>query len=335
MSIPNVSTLYQRINKGSEGGQEFARFIKLLLLADYGSQGIQFVSESDASGDFNGVDGYVAASKEMPELITGFQYKFFPQNINSNQKTEIENSIIKALEENPLMQDFILVTPEDFQKSNQEWFEQLQKKYYKMYPVWGNGMLPIFYNFNLHHWGHTKIIELALKHDHIGVTYFPELFPIGIGKFKLSKAAIDSDNCLWRPFDLPPNTIRQIESNTRNGSRSSDPVFDFHFKNSTSEIHLLNRIEVHIESVWTDIKGFKKEQFLRSVGTFIHEMDFTLPVNTVALLDPMIFEANQPKRFKIQLKDFVKNCPGNFAQVKFWFFFDEIVVPTNPFILDF
>jgi hypothetical protein len=30
MPIPNVSTLYQRINKGSEGGHEFARFMKFI-----------------------------------------------------------------------------------------------------------------------------------------------------------------------------------------------------------------------------------------------------------------------------------------------------------------
>jgi hypothetical protein len=43
MPIPNVSTLYQRISQGAEGGHEFARFIKLLLGTDYSSQRVHFI----------------------------------------------------------------------------------------------------------------------------------------------------------------------------------------------------------------------------------------------------------------------------------------------------
>lgn len=52
MPIPNVSTLYQRIHPRSEGENEFARFIRLLLIAEYKSSGFKFISESDASGDY-------------------------------------------------------------------------------------------------------------------------------------------------------------------------------------------------------------------------------------------------------------------------------------------
>ena len=83
MPIPNVSTLYQRIHKGAEGGHEFARFIKLLLSNDYGNQGLKFISESDASGDYKKLDAYIPGDTLFPENITGFQFKFFGSNLNS------------------------------------------------------------------------------------------------------------------------------------------------------------------------------------------------------------------------------------------------------------
>ena len=40
MPIPNSATLYQKIGKGAEGGHEFARFIKLLLISGYKRLGL-------------------------------------------------------------------------------------------------------------------------------------------------------------------------------------------------------------------------------------------------------------------------------------------------------
>ncbi|MGB3181241.1 MAG: hypothetical protein WBB45_07610 [Cyclobacteriaceae bacterium] len=77
LSIPNVSSLYQRIHKGAEGGHEFARFMRMLLMADYEAKGLHFISESDASGDYKSVDGYLPGDKDFPDLTTVFQYKFF------------------------------------------------------------------------------------------------------------------------------------------------------------------------------------------------------------------------------------------------------------------
>lgn len=74
MPIPNVSTLYSQIANGSEGGHEFARFIKLLLTADYTARGIEFIAESDASGDYRKLDAYLPGDEEFKEMITGFQW---------------------------------------------------------------------------------------------------------------------------------------------------------------------------------------------------------------------------------------------------------------------
>ena len=48
MSIPNTSTLIQRINKGSEGGNEFSRFINMVLTSEYKDCNVDFFVFSDA-----------------------------------------------------------------------------------------------------------------------------------------------------------------------------------------------------------------------------------------------------------------------------------------------
>lgn len=332
MPIPNISTLYQRINQGSEGGHEFARFIKLLLGADYSYQGIHFVSESDASGDYKKVDAYIGGDEDFPTCITGFQFKFYPYKLSATQKKEIIDSIDGAINENKFIQKFILITPEDFQKEQQKWLDELRKKYEKSYWASSNGILRKS-RFELIHWGHTKIIELALKHDHIGNRYFPELFPLGVGRFKLSKATIDSELCSWYPSSHDLNGYYQTSVSDNDLIRTSDPIFDFQFKNSTNEIHLLNRIEIHIEEVWSTLKGLPSEELLRSIGTIEYDLDFSKPINTITFSDPLILQPSLPKRFKIKLNSFSQKCPGNWARIKFWFFFDEIIIPTDSFVL--
>ena len=88
MPIPNVATLYQKISKGSEGGSEFARFVKLLISSEFAKHKIRFISESDASGDHRGVDGYVLENLDFSgtHLVNGYQFKFYSSNLTSNQK---------------------------------------------------------------------------------------------------------------------------------------------------------------------------------------------------------------------------------------------------------
>ncbi|HET6244655.1 MAG: hypothetical protein H0V01_14975 [Bacteroidetes bacterium] len=332
MPIPNTSTLYQKISNGSEGGQEFARFIKILLQADYSIKGINFVSESDASGDYKKVDGYIRGNEDFKKLAIGFQYKFYSANLTSNQKKEIQLSIESALTENKFLQEFILITPEDWYKEQQEWFDVQRRKYENSYTVESNGLIRMAH-FKLTHWGHTKIIELVLKHDHIGYHYFPELFPQGVGKFKLSQSSIDCTISNWFLFKGEKYSYYQKYS-SNSSNLSADPVFDFQFTNSSPEILLLNKIEIHIEKIDSQLKGIPAEHFLHSIGTIHHEMDYNNRINTKVLNAPMIFESLKAKRFQLQLRKF-HDCPGNCVTLKFWFHFENFSVPTESFYLSF
>lgn len=333
MAIPNVSTLYHRINKGSEGGNEFARFVRLLLISEFKSKGQKFISESDASGDYKKVDAYCPGDKEFRKLIIGFQFKFFPSALSSNQKKEIIHSIKSALEENKYLQEFILITPEDFQNKQQIWFNSVKEEYEKDFLSTSNG-LSRHCSFTVTHWGHSKIIELALKHDHIGYHYFPELFPVGIGKFKIAIAKIDCINSLWNLYLKEENIFMQ-DFNDRRRGLTSDPLFDFQFTNSSPEIFLLQGIEIQIEKIQTRISGHPAKYYLKSVGTIQHEIDFTKKKNTIEFNEPMIFGALTPKRFKLQLNNFTRSCPGNYVQLKFLFHFNNYCIPTNSFYLIF
>jgi hypothetical protein len=308
MSIPNIDTLYQQIANGAEGGHEFARFIRLLLTAEYKSLGIEFISESDASGDYKKVDGYIPGDKDFPGFITAFQFKFFPCKLSPKQKAEITRSIENALNENEFIQEFILVTPEDWQKEQQKWFDGLKVKLGKTYWASNNGITRKG-RFKLSHWGHSKIVELSLRHDHIGSRYFSQLFPFGVGKFKLAKAIIDTKSCAWVAFE---DSVTSFYIDSRNNHLPSEPVFDFQFKNSSQEIHLLNKIEVRIERIWTVLKGIPQREFLKSIGTISIPLDFTKPINEYHLEDPLIISSGSAKRFKVQLANF-KKCPGNFG----------------------
>lgn len=333
MPIPNISTLFQRVNSGSEGGNEFARYIKLLLSADYESKGEKFISESDASGDYKKVDAYIPGDVDFPLNIIAFQFKFFPCSLSSNQKIEIGNSIEKAIEENPLIQEFILITPEDFRKEQQEWFDDLRKRHEKKYQLTSNGLTRICY-FRLTHWGHSKIIEMSLKHDYIGCHYFPELFPVGVGKFRLAQAEMDCTRCNWKQSMFNKYGYYQ-DFREMSQILTSDPLFDFQFTNSSAEIFLLQGIEVHIEEVKTKLRGIPAEYFLKSIGTIKHRVDFSRDVNTIALENPMIFEASKPIRFNVQLTNFTEDCPWNFVRLKFWFHFSNYSIATNSFVLNF
>jgi hypothetical protein len=333
MSFPNVPTLYQKIGKGAEGGHEFARFIRLLLIADHKSKGKKFISESDASGDYKKVDAYSPDDGLIKALNTSYQFKFFPSKLSSGHRKEIITSIQKALKENKCIATFIIITPEDFMKEDQQWFDNLKTKYEKKYWLEGD-FGAIGYTFSLNHWGHSMIVELSLKHDHIGILHFPELFPIGIGKFKLSEALIDCKKSNWLAFENKKFAYHQSYPYSRN-ELVTDPVFDFHFTNSSPEIFLLRLIEIHIISVTTKLKGPPVKYFLKSIGTIKYRMNFKERINKIEFDDPMIFKAGEPMRFKLQLSKFTIDCPGNCATIKLWFHFNNCSIPTESFYLSF
>lgn len=155
MPIPNVSTLYYRIKRGSEGGHEFARIMNHLLSADAKDKGHEYVVTNDASGDYKGVDGIM----KMDDEKIGFQFKFYPNPMTSGQKSSVIKSFSNARKKFPEMTKWIIVTPEDFDFRMMEWFDS----------KFDGGSIKCQY------WGHTYILDLMLKHLHIGDKYYPEL----------------------------------------------------------------------------------------------------------------------------------------------------------------
>lgn len=330
MSIPNIPSLYQRIAKGSEGGHEFARIMKLLLTAHYESLGERLVAISDASGDYRKLDAYIVDNEDSDLIDTGFQFKFLPSNLTSSHKKQLTDSIEAALSGNALIYDFILVTPEDFMKEQQDWLETVRKKYKSKEYRHGGSLA----KFKILHWGHTKIVELCLKHDHIGCLCFPELFLGGVGRLKLNSAAIDCKNSNWTASKNSRYSYWQHTGTEKEGL-VTDPLFDFCFTNNSNEIFLLSKIELHLEKVYTQIKGIPAEHILKSIGAMPYKVDFKKPVNTIELPDPIKFPAKEALRFQLQLIDFTKDCPGNTVQLKFWFYFGEVILLTNSFYLSF
>lgn len=154
MSIPNVSTLYYRINRGSEGGSEFSRIITQLLIEDSIENSYDLKTFSDASGDYKGVD----LIQKKNSIKKGIQCKFYPSPFSPNHKTEIKKAIKKALIDFDDMDEWILITPEDGLKSDMKWLDELI----------------VEFDITICHWGHSRIVNLMLKYPSISEKYYPE-----------------------------------------------------------------------------------------------------------------------------------------------------------------
>jgi hypothetical protein len=299
MSIPNVSSLYQRINKGSEGGSEFARLMNYLLTAEAKEEGWKIEPYSDASGDFRGLDAYAEIDKKIFE---GYQFKFFPSPLSASHKSKIIEAIKTAMgKSTEEMKMLHIVTPEDFMKEDKEWFEQVKKEHEKKKKIFGDLYGEVT---GIGHWGHTRIVELMLRHPHISKRYFPELFSYEVDLFKLAAVGIDEENF----------------------------IFDFSFTNDSAFTYLLHKIELVRLDSWSSMSGLPEEYYLKSLGELEFKVDMGKEVNELQLIDPLILKANSQMRFKIQLLDFDKTSPGNGIEIKFRFLFNnnEFFIETRP-----
>lgn len=313
MPVPNLASLYQRINSGSEGGQEFARFINLLFHADAKDDYQTYESHDDSSGDFKGVDAIQYSKDEFQDVVTAFQFKFYPKNLLSGQRSSIKSSLINAKNKCNLMGAWVLVTPEDWLKKDMDWFETLKSEFESNFRIERNGLVRNT-RFSLIHFGHTQIIELALKHPHIGREYFPELYKDIGGLLQLNKLDIDKLNSNWRQFKHGANRYYQTRD-TKNSDISSDPIFDVQIINNTDDIFLINEIKIDVENVWSTLKGIPLEHLLKSIGTVLVDVDFSKRFTSRELSDPLIINSKSPFRFKIQLTKFAVNAPGNWATI--------------------
>jgi hypothetical protein len=344
MPIPNIATLYQQICKGAEGGHEFARIMNLLLTAEGKEIGSLVKIISDSIGDYKGVDCILEqrlANKDFHAYL-GFEFKFFPSNLNNSQKQKIRKSLDKAIENFPEMDNWTLITPEDFNKNDMKWFDELAQEYNCIYSL--KDKINLFTSglpakeFTIHHIGHTQIVEMALRHPHIGIRYFEELFPAKIDAIELCKVSVDTINTNWSRSGIKSNTFN-LRAYHDHIKKSNELVFDFQFKNSTSIIYHLQRIDIKLIDIWSSLKGIPHEMILTSSGEIEYEIDFKARVNSVILDEviggPLKFNQQSSIRFGLHLLKFIANCPGNMAKVQFQFVFDDHTISSEIFELDF
>ncbi len=230
MPIQNVSTLYQRINKGSEGGGEFSRLMNLLLTAEAKEEGWKIEPYSDASGDYLGMDAHVG-----DRIIEGYHFKFYPSPISTSHKSSIQNTIKKTIERSPgNVVTLNIVTPEDLMKEDMAWFEQLKRECKNVDREFEGAYFAG--GLKLVHWGHTRIVEMALRHPHIGKHYFPELFSYEVNLVKIAAITIDEENF----------------------------IFDFSFTNDSTTTYLLQKIELVRLEVYEGMGSLGEEYYLKS-----------------------------------------------------------------------
>ncbi len=152
MSIPNTPSLTKIIHSGSEGGLEFSRIMNQLLFEDSQMYNYYFQSFSDSSGDYKGVD----ALMEKGFKKIGLQYKFFEGNPKSHNKSNLKKSLFNAIDNFPDMDEWILVTPDNFTKHGIQWLEDIAS----------------LTNIAVKHWGHSEILTFMLKYPQIGRKYY-------------------------------------------------------------------------------------------------------------------------------------------------------------------
>lgn len=345
MSISNVASLYQKLDKGAEGGHEFSRIIKQLLIADGKERNYETLISSDSSGDYKGVDVIIKKHWRGNNKYTfiGIQCKFFPSNLSSNHKHEIKSSLIKAIEKFPEMAQWIITTPEDFIKTDMEWFDSLKNEF-EFIPTLEESVKK-FMNIpgaidkrelQIAHWGHTDILAFMLNHPDVGKYYYQELFSGDQNKLVLSKVFIDSTQFNWHRSNIDDDCIIYDPDS----KKSNELIFDFQFINNTTLIHHLHQIDVVIEAAWTELKGIIiGSEILKSIGNIEIELDFHKKTNSIILDEriggPIIFKAHESKRFTVQLTKIMTKCPGNMARIHFRFIFNSTSIRTNSYTLSF
>ncbi|UVL17663.1 NACHT domain-containing protein [Pseudomonas sp. B21-044] len=178
--LPAVKSLSSILPTGTEGGKEFARILGLLLFHEAKRVGTDFSLFDDASGDFEGLDGYIREKKSKE--ITGFQYKFFPSPLKDSHRSEIVKSLRNAMQRSDklTLKKWIIITPDDLKNSatrrnggDVSWFEDLRTAHPEVV---------------IEHYGHSKIISLFLQTHYLCLYYYPSLISSGERSQKSIKA---------------------------------------------------------------------------------------------------------------------------------------------------
>lgn len=192
MSIDNVPSLFTKIHKGAEGGHEFARLCKKLLASSFHGRCSFLELADDSMGDFKKCDARLRLFEygTSSEDVLLFQFKFYPSPFSANHRHSIKKSFIEAANENPNASKWIIVTPENLNKVDYKWLDELTKNSKKELVKPNNPP-------QIEHWGHTKLITLLLEYKHIGINYYPELFKQNGGFATIDNISIDQTLCSW------------------------------------------------------------------------------------------------------------------------------------------
>ncbi|MBC3920342.1 NACHT domain-containing protein [Undibacterium sp. CY18W] len=170
--LPAVPPLSQILAAGTEGGKEFGRVVGLLLFKDAKRHGLEFDLFDDASGDYEGLDGYSRKAKSKD--ATGYQYKFFPSPLSDGHRKQIRASLDNALTRSKRLRltKWVLVTPDDLKNSGRregggdvEWFADLRDAYRD--------------KVEIEHIGHSKLQAMFLETPSLCLFYYPSLVPSG------------------------------------------------------------------------------------------------------------------------------------------------------------
>jgi hypothetical protein len=163
-----ISSFISRVGIGGYAGRVFAHVCDQLLLHEAKANGFDFYCPSDSIGDYKGVDAYsLPTNKGNFEGIggkVGFQYKCIPSEsgkLDASRKAQIVSSLKRATNENDDLCLWILITPEDFNKNQQNWFDALVD--IQNVP------------FRIKHWGHKELERLYRKHPEVVSGWYPEL----------------------------------------------------------------------------------------------------------------------------------------------------------------
>lgn len=159
MSIPNVPTLKQKLKKGAEGAHEFARIMGLLYIAQSEELCYRYDQVNDYAGDYKGVDAIINRNDKN----IGLQFAFLSDP--KKQREKIKNGLHKAIRKFPKLNEWWIIIPEELDRHDQTWFDELRKT------------VGIEINWR----GHFQIIELMLRFPHIGKNYYPEInYPLNV-----------------------------------------------------------------------------------------------------------------------------------------------------------
>ncbi|UCH92496.1 MAG: NACHT domain-containing protein [Candidatus Aminicenantes bacterium] len=157
--MENIPPLTKVIDKGSEGGFEFERLMKKLLIHDGSLKGYEF--EPGVTNKDGGIDGKVSKNYPGIDCPVIFQFKWLEGPINKgNAGRQIKKSFESLVKSGIRHKSYVLVTPHDLTPSEKQWLAQLPSTY-KM-------------ETNIHHYGHIKIQVLLDAYPALKKYYYGE-----------------------------------------------------------------------------------------------------------------------------------------------------------------